>query len=158
MEENNKGLRFYRIICRSSATLLFATFIFTWFHLAGAQQPAKVPRIGYIAPTGPENTNYAAFLRGLRDLGYIEGKNILVEYRSMEGNRDRIPSLMAELVQLQVDILVSPNAPTILAAKQATRTRVRREIFNAAHRKLRTRTWQIDRYLFLRAEEFGDCP
>jgi len=122
MEENNKGLRFYRIICRSSATLLFATFIFTWFHLAGAQQPAKVPRIRYIAPTGPENTNYAAFLRGLRDLGYIEGKNILVEYRSMEGNRDRIPSLMAELVQLQVDILVSPNAPTILAAKQATRT------------------------------------
>ena len=87
-----------------------------------AQQPAKVPRIGYIAPTGPENTNYAAFLRGLRDLGYIEGKNILVEYRSMEGNRDRIPSLMAELVQLKVDILVSPNAPTILAAKQATRT------------------------------------
>jgi putative tryptophan/tyrosine transport system substrate-binding protein len=122
MEENNKGLRFYRIICRSSATLLFATFIFAWFHLAIAQQPAKVPRIGYIAPTGPENTNYAAFLRGLRDLGYIEGKNILVEYRSMEGNRDRIPSLMAELVQLQVDILVSPNAPTILAAKQATRT------------------------------------
>jgi len=122
MEENNKGLRFYRIICRSSATLLFATFIFTWFHLAGAQQPAIIPRIGYIAPTGPENTNYAAFLRGLRDLGYIEGKNILVEYRSMEGNRDRIPSLMAELVQLQVDILVSPNAPTILAAKQATRT------------------------------------
>jgi len=122
MEENNKGLRFYRIICRSSATLLFATFIFTWFHLAGAQQPAIIPRIGYIAPTGPENTNYAAFLRGLRDLGYIEGKNILVEYRSMEGNRDRIPSLMAELVQLQVDILVSPNTPTILAAKQATRT------------------------------------
>jgi putative ABC transport system substrate-binding protein len=102
--------------------LLFATFIFAWFHLAIAQQPAKVPRIGYIAPTGPENTNYAAFLRGLRDLGYIEGKNILVEYRSMEGNRDRIPSLMAELVQLKVDILVSPNAPTILAAKQATRT------------------------------------
>ncbi len=121
MEENNKGLRFYRIICRSSATLIFATFIFTWFHLAGAQQPAKVPRIGYVR-VGPENANDAAFLRGLRDLGYIEGKNILVEYRSIEGNRDRIPSLVAELVQLQVDILVSPNAPTILAAKQATRT------------------------------------
>jgi hypothetical protein len=97
MEQTDKGLRFYRIICRSTATLLFATFIFTWFHLAIAQQPEKLPRIGYIAPTGPENTNYAAFLRGLRDLGYIEGKNILVEYRSMEGNRDRIPSLMAEL-------------------------------------------------------------
>ena len=122
MEETNKGILLYRIICRCSAIVLVAMFAFVWFHLAIAQQPAKVPRIGYIAPTGPENTNYAAFLRGLRDLGYIEGKNILIEYRSMEGNRDRIPSVMAELVQLQVDILVSPNAPTILAAKQATRT------------------------------------
>jgi putative tryptophan/tyrosine transport system substrate-binding protein len=103
-------------------SILVAAALHTFAVITEAQQPAKVPRIGYIAPTGPENTNYAAFLRGLRDLGYIEGKNILVEYRSMEGNRDRIPSLMAELVQLQVDILVSPNAPTILAAKQATRT------------------------------------
>jgi putative ABC transport system substrate-binding protein len=122
MEQTNKGLRFYRIICRSTATLLFATFIFAWFHLAIAQQPEKLPRIGYVAPV-PKNANYAAFLRGLRDLGYIEGKNIsLVEYRSTEGNLDRIPSLVAEVVQLKVDILVSPNAPTILAAKQATRT------------------------------------
>ena len=122
MEQTNKGLRFYRIICRYGAILLFATFIFAWLHLADAQQPAIIPRIGYIAPTGPENTNYAAFLRGLRDLGYIEGKNILLEYRSMEGNRDRIPSLVAELVQLKVDILVSPNSPSVLAAKQATKT------------------------------------
>ena len=103
-------------------SILVAAALHTFAVITEAQQPAKVPRIGYIAPTGPENTNYAAFQRGLRDLGYIEGKNILVEYRSMEGNRDRIPSLMAELVQLKVDILVSPNAPTILAAKQATRT------------------------------------
>ena len=103
-------------------SILVAAALHTFAVITEAQQPAKAPRIGYIAPTGPENTNYAAFLRGLRDLGYIEGKNILVEYRSMEGNRDRIPSLMAELVQLKVDILVSPNAPTILAAKQATRT------------------------------------
>jgi len=105
-------------------SILVAAALHTFAVITEAQQPAKVPRIGYIAPTGPENTNYnyAAFLRGLRDLGYIKGKNILVEYRSMEGNRDRIPSLMAELVQLKVDILVSPNAPTILAAKQATRT------------------------------------
>jgi putative tryptophan/tyrosine transport system substrate-binding protein len=103
-------------------SILVAAALHTFAVITEAQQPAKVPRIGYIAPTGPENTNYAAFLGGLRDLGYIEGKNILVEYRSMEGNRDRIPSLMAELMQLKVDILVSPNAPTILAAKQATRT------------------------------------
>ena len=90
-----------------------------------AQQPAKVPRIGYLSRTGDSKNpgpQVEGFRQALRDLGYIEGKNILVEYRSMEGNRDRIPSLVAELVQLQVDILVSPNAPTILAAKQATRT------------------------------------
>ena len=122
MEQTNKGLRFYRIICRYGAILLFATFIFAWLHLADAQQPAIIPRIGYIAPTGPESTNYAAFLRGLRDLGYIEGKNILLEYRYMEGNPDRIPSLVAELVQLKVDVLVSPVLPAIRAAKQATKT------------------------------------
>jgi len=104
------------------SAFVLATVVVTAFQIADAQQPAKVPRIGYVAGAGPEIANNAAFLRGLRDLGYIEGKNILVEYRSMEGNRDRIPSLMAELVQLKVDILVSPNAPTILAAKQATRT------------------------------------
>ena len=102
-------------------SILVAAALHTFAVITEAQQPAKVPRIGYVR-AGPENANDAAFLRGLRDLGYIEGKNILVEYRSMEGNRDRIPSLMAELVQLKVDILVSPNAPTILAAKQATRT------------------------------------
>ena len=76
MEQTNKGLRFYRIICRYGAILLFATFIFAWLHLADAQQPAIIPRIGYIAPTGPENPNYATFLRGLRDLGYIEEKRL----------------------------------------------------------------------------------
>ena len=55
MDQTNKGLRFYRIPCRSQpATLLFATFIFAWLHLADAQQPVIIPRIGYIAPTGPE--------------------------------------------------------------------------------------------------------
>ena len=73
-------------------------------------------------PLLPRHLINLAFRRGLRDLGYIEGKNILVEYRYAEGNRDRIPSLVAELVQLKVDILVSPNSPAILAAKQATKT------------------------------------
>src|SRR5437762_1417263 len=104
-----------RIVCLVLCALLLVRY------LPAEAQQANVPRIGYVG-VGPENANNAAFLRGLRDLGYIEGKNILVEYRSMEGNRDRIPSLMAELVQLKVDILVSPNVPTILAAKQATRT------------------------------------
>ena len=64
----------------------------------------------------------AAFRQGLRDLGYIEGKNILVEYRYVEGKRDRVARLVAELVQLKVDVFVSSTLPAIRAAKQATKT------------------------------------
>ena len=74
-----------------------------------------------LQPTIPGLT-VEAFRRGLRDLGYVEGKNILVEYRYIEGDRDRIPSLVAELLQLNVDILVATSPPTIRAAKQATKT------------------------------------
>jgi putative ABC transport system substrate-binding protein len=63
-----------------------------------------------------------AFRRGLRDLGYIEGKNILVEFRYSEGNNERMPSLVAELVQLKVDVLVVGSLPSMRAAKQATKT------------------------------------
>ena len=99
--------------------------ILSTIHLAEAQQPNKIPRIGYLSGAGdPSNPgpNVEAFRRGLQELGYIEGKNILVEYRYIEGKRDRIPSLVAELVQLKVDVLVSPNLPAIRAAKQATKT------------------------------------
>jgi putative ABC transport system substrate-binding protein len=91
---------------------------------AQAQQPGKIPRIGYVSGAddlndpGPEK----AFRQGLRDLGYIEGKNILIEYRSQEGKADRGPSLVAELVQSKVDVLVLVTSPAIRAAKQATRT------------------------------------
>ena len=67
-----------------------------------AQQPKKIPRIGYLSGAGdPSNPgpNVEAFRRGLQELGYIEGKNILVEYRYIEGKRDRVPSLVAELVR-----------------------------------------------------------
>jgi putative ABC transport system substrate-binding protein len=69
---------------------------------AEAQQPKKIPRIGYLSGAGdPSNPgpNVEAFRRGLQELGYIEGKNILVEYRYIEGKRDRVPSLVAELVR-----------------------------------------------------------
>jgi putative tryptophan/tyrosine transport system substrate-binding protein len=92
---------------------------------AEAQQPAKIPRIGWVSGSGDPNTpgpQVEAFRQGLRDIGYVEGKNMVVEYRYAEGKMDRIPSLVAELVQLKVDVLVSPNGPAILAAKQATKT------------------------------------
>ena len=92
---------------------------------AQAQQPTKVPRIGYISGTGdPSNPGpYVEALRqGLRELGYTEGKNIVIEYRGAEGNVDRMPSLVAELVQLKVDVLVVPLPVATRAAKQATKT------------------------------------
>jgi len=90
--------------------------------LAEAQQPKKIPRIGYVATTAPDTPNNLAFRRGLRDLGYIEGKNILVEDRYAEGKADRIPSLVTELVHLKVDILVSPVSAAIRIAKEQTKT------------------------------------
>ena len=92
---------------------------------ADAQQPGKIPRIGYISGTGSASDPgpYVEALRqGLRDLGYIEGKNIVIEYRGAEGKLDRIPSLVNELVQLKVDVLVVPILSAARAAKHATKT------------------------------------
>jgi putative tryptophan/tyrosine transport system substrate-binding protein len=89
------------------------------------QTPTKIPRIGYVSGSGNANDPgppVEAFRKGLRDLGYIEGKNILVEYRYAEGVRDRIPSLVAELVRLKLDVLVFHDTSAIHAAKQATQT------------------------------------
>jgi putative tryptophan/tyrosine transport system substrate-binding protein len=92
---------------------------------AEAQQPTKIPRIGYLDTSGDPSApsgRLEAFRQGLRDLGYIEGKNILVEPRYAEGQLDRFPSLVAELVQLKVDVLIVSALPAIRAAQQATKT------------------------------------
>ena len=90
---------------------------------AEAQQAAKVPRIGYLAnnpATSPRLRE--AFLQGLRDLGYVEGRNLVIEYRDAEGKADRLPALAAELVALKVDVIVASGTLAALAAKQTTRT------------------------------------
>jgi putative tryptophan/tyrosine transport system substrate-binding protein len=94
---------------------------------AWAQQPAKIPRIGYLTGSSPPtNTtpdlNADAFRQGLRDLGYVEGKNILVEYRYLEGKDERTSGFLAEFQQLKVDILLVISQPSIQAAKLATKT------------------------------------
>ena len=92
---------------------------------AEAQQSAKIPRIGYLSGTGDSSNPgpYVTALRqGLRDLGYIDGKNIVIEYRGAEGKLERIPGIVAELVQLKVDVLVVLIPQAIRAAKQATKT------------------------------------
>ena len=93
--------------------------------IAHAQQPGKIPRIGYLSTNTPAamSTRTEAFRQGLRELGYVEGKNIVIEYRYAEGKRDRLPALAAELVRLNVDIIVSAGGEgTASPAKQATNT------------------------------------
>jgi len=92
---------------------------------AQAQQADKVRRIGYLLPNRLDANPrlHAAFRQGLRDLGYVEGRNVLIEYRSAEGKFERLPALAAELVALQVDVIVAAGGTlAALAAKQATQT------------------------------------
>ncbi len=102
-----------------------ATLILTSVFPAAAQQPTNIPRIGYVSGTGsPSDPGpYVEALRqGLRDLGHIDGNNIMTESRGAEGKPDRYPSLVNERVQLKVDVLVVPTLPAILAARLATKT------------------------------------
>src|SRR5690348_13933645 len=91
---------------------------------AGAQQPKKVYRIGFLgaASAAANAARIEALRQGLRELGYFEGKNILVEYRYADGKRDRVPALAAELVALKVDLIVSADAAATRPARQATGT------------------------------------
>jgi putative ABC transport system substrate-binding protein len=82
------------------------------------QPVGKVYRIGYLL-AGPGGVS-EDFLHGLRELGYVEGQNIVIEYRAAAGKLDRLPALAAELVRLPVDILLTPGTPATLAAKAAT--------------------------------------
>ena len=102
-----------------------------WPLAARAQQPAKVHRVGFIASVAPvselvganpNNTVARDFVQGLRELGYVEGKNLVLEWRTAELRLERMPELVAELVGLKVDVLVAPGGPAAVAAKNATQT------------------------------------
>src|SRR3990167_4216586 len=112
---NNK-----KVVC-----LALGAFLLALSFPAEAQQPKKVPRIGYLGGASPSaiSARTEAFRQGLRELGYIEGKNIVIEWRSAEGKPERMSELATELVRLKVDLIVSPGgAPTTRAAKEATVT------------------------------------
>jgi ABC-type uncharacterized transport system substrate-binding protein len=98
-------------------------------HLAEAQQPTRVPRIGYLSrdlhpadSRAPSPRNLEAFRHGLRELGYVEGKNIIIEYRYSDGRNERLPALAEELVGLKTDIIVADSYASANAAKQVTKT------------------------------------
>jgi putative tryptophan/tyrosine transport system substrate-binding protein len=101
---------------------LLITLILALVHLAEAQQPKKVPRIGLLSSFSPSVTAlwHEAFRQGLRDLGWVEGKNISIEYRYAEGRNDRLPELAADLVRLKVDIIVAAVTQDVRAAENAT--------------------------------------
>ena len=94
-----------------------------WPLVVRAQQPEKIPIIGYLSPSSamvPERDE--PFRQGLRELGYVEGKNVVIEYRFAEGKFERLPDLAAELVELKVDVIVAQVTQASLAAKGATKT------------------------------------
>ena len=108
-----------KILCAVPCALLLALSL-----PVAAQQPAKVPQIGYLNANFPSANpaRIEAFREGLRDLGYVEGKNIVIEWRFAEGKLDRIPALAAELVRLKADIIITSGPPSTRAAKEATVT------------------------------------
>src|SRR6185503_6377530 len=88
-------------------------------------QPAKIPLVAYMSPVVPQNNTdlrLEAFVLGMRDLGYVPGKNLRLEVRWGEGKLERMPAIAAELVRLKPDVLVAASSPSILAARDATRT------------------------------------
>ena len=95
-----------------------------WPLAARAQQPSRVPKIGYLSPVSASSgfLAYEMFRQGLRELGYVDGTNIVIEYRFADGQFDRLPALAAELVQLKVDVIVTAVTQASLAARDATKT------------------------------------
>jgi putative tryptophan/tyrosine transport system substrate-binding protein len=103
--------------------LVVSGFILGAVYCAEAQQPAKtLPRIGFISSTAGDSPMFNAFRSGLSDLGYLEGKNILIEHRYAEGRLDRMPTFVHEFVQQKVDVIVAANNVAIRAAQKATKT------------------------------------
>jgi putative ABC transport system substrate-binding protein len=106
------------------SAILLGAMLFALCLPAEAQQPAKIPRIGYLTASSlsAQSARIEAFRQGLRELGYVEGKNIVIELRFGEGKSERAPALAAELVRLKVDIIVSVGQTVTRDAKEATST------------------------------------
>jgi putative ABC transport system substrate-binding protein len=102
-------------------TLSLAILLVSFSSAAQAQQAKKVPRIGYQS-AGSSGEREEAFRQGLRELGYVEGQNIVIEWRFAEGKPDRVPRNAAELVRLKIDVIVTGGAADTRAAKAATGT------------------------------------
>jgi ABC-type uncharacterized transport system substrate-binding protein len=108
----------------AASSVLVAVMLLAVAVIAAAQQPTKIPRIGFLMSTSPSagSDRIEAFRQGLRELGYVEGKNIVIEWRHAEGKLDRLSELAAELVRLKVEMIVTAGPVPTRAAKAATST------------------------------------
>ena len=105
---------------RDFMTLVVGASAGAWPSAADAQQAAKIARIGYLASNLGNQGPLEAFRQGLRDLGYVEGRNLVIEYRDAQGKLEPLPALAAELVALKVDVILATSTAAALAAKQTT--------------------------------------
>src|SRR4029434_2322633 len=109
---------------RNSFSVVLCALLLALSFPTEAQQSNRVPKIGFLVV--PSRSFFAdrmeSFQQGLQSLGYVEGKNILIEYRFAEGKLDRLPDLAKELVSIKVDVIVTTNTQSVLAAQKATRT------------------------------------
>ena len=110
--------RMARIAIRPILAIILAVLLSP--HVIDAQQAGKVPRVGFLANVRSPATE--AFQKGLRELGYVEGQNVIVEWRLVEGRFERLPELAADLVRLKVDVIVAPADPYVQVARKATTT------------------------------------
>jgi len=109
---------------KARVSILFVVLLVAVAVIAEAQQPKKIPRIGFlgVVPASAAGGRIEAFRQGLRELGYVEGENIVIEYRHAEGKLERMPALAAELVRLKVDVIVAAGPTSTRPAKEATVT------------------------------------
>jgi len=106
---------------RKITVLTLCAMLFALCVSVDAQQPAKIHKIGVLRADSPPNLSAETFQQAMRDLGYVEGKNIFIEYRYAEGKVDRLPNLAEELVRLNVDVIWALG-PAVSPAKNATKT------------------------------------
>jgi putative tryptophan/tyrosine transport system substrate-binding protein len=106
----------------AALSILAAVMLLALVVIAEAQQPKKIHRMGFLAPGSPSLLGFDELQQGLRELGYVEGQNIVTELRSGEGKHERLPALATELVRLRVDVLVTTGPPGVRAAMVATTT------------------------------------
>ena len=123
-ESNSAGIKTKTSMIKKIASRALVAVLMALSFPTEAQQPSKVPKIGFLVV--PSRSFLAdpmeSFRQGLHSLGYVEGKNVLIEYRYAEGKVDRLPELAKELVAVKVDVIVTTNTQSVLAAKNATRT------------------------------------